>query len=119
MGQNADGSARCDRCGTWLAGFGVLYGMVCTDISSTGAVTQRIYCYANNCRSVVLAGLVNQPIATSGQPRCTDCGVPLPERSVEHAMLAADIDPAGSTMRQLTFCYVNQSRERLLAKGVL
>lgn len=115
MGLNADGSARCDRCGIWLAGYGVIYGMVCSDLDIVGAPRSRIYCYVNNCRGVVLAGMVNH----ADENRCTDDGTALTARSVSEAMLCTDLRPGADppTIRQMQFCYATGSRDRLVAKA--
>lgn len=121
MAQNADGTANCDRCRILLPGFGVIYGMVCNDLNQAGAVVGRIYCYQNNCRSIVMAGLLTNigPSQNPQLPACSDCGLVLNTRGVAEAMLATDIQPGLDTPRLLTFCYANGSRDRLVANAQL
>jgi hypothetical protein len=107
--QNPDGTSSCDRCGIALDGFGVLYGLVCVDLHGE-TLRELIFCYANDCRTAVLEGLVNYP--QSGV--CSHCGLELPVRSVSTAMLTSDILPVGDTARPLQFCYANGSRNQLL-----
>lgn len=117
MGHNTDGSATCDRCGIWLAGFGVRYGLVCTDTNlTTGAVRDWIFCYTNQCRAVVLTGFVNYPQNIGTVPtRCTDDDTKLDDRIVGTAMLACDMHPNDpGVVRYLQFCYETGSRDRFL-----
>ena len=122
MAKNPDGTATCDRCGIWLAGYGVLYGMVCTDLDATGGVRDWIFCYTNNCRSAVLSGMVLYPSDdNASRIRCYHCNMRLDTSSVAEAMLTFDLAPATipATVRTMTFCYINGSRDQLLAQAVL
>jgi hypothetical protein len=117
---NPDGSATCDRCGIWLAGFGVLYGMVCTDIDASGRVRDHIYCYTNQCRTAVLDGLVNYPQTTATETqKCTHCNRKLDGRSVAEAMLTQDVLPSSNNReaRSMAFCYANGGRDLLIAQA--
>jgi hypothetical protein len=98
----------------------VLYGLVCTDLDEAGAVRDWIFCYRNFCRTAVLEGLINFPATASDQERCVDCNVKLSARSVVDAMLTTDLAPNSfGEQRMLSFCYVNNSRNRLLANATL
>ncbi len=108
MTENADGTATCDRCGLGLPGYGVIFGMVISDITG-----DLIVCY--NCRPAVLAGLVNH----SGTERqCSHCGVEVAARVTPYASLVTDLAPGVDppTGRQLLFCVVNGSRDLFLAR---
>jgi ribosomal protein L37AE/L43A len=115
MGQNANGTATCDRCGVGRAGYGVLYGMVVTDLDEvTQDVNDLFVCYT--CRPTVLEGLLLA--GNVGPDQCTHCGLAFPVRAVEYGLLAADIAPGVTpeSLRQLFFCQVNGSRALFLAR---
>lgn len=114
---NENGTANCDRCGTPLDGYGVLYGLISTDLDADGMPVERIYCYVPGCRDAVIDGLVAYPFISSA-PACSTCQVPLPFRGTDNAMLAQDLNPDG-TARTLTFCYVNGHRDQFLTQGRL
>lgn len=110
---NPDGTAICDRCGLLLPGFGVLLGMIAVDLTAEAATRSRIFCYANDCRSAMLAGMVRYP----GDPTvCTHCGRPTP-RAVASAVLTFDLDPVDNLQewRGMGFCYDNGSAALLWA----
>jgi len=115
MAQNADGSATCDRCGIWLEGYGILYGLTCSELSGE-TVRNLIFCYRNSCRTVLLSGMVNFPQQATGVISCTHCNLALSARSVSAALLATDILPAtaGDVQRIMQFCYRNGSRDAFL-----
>lgn len=119
MAANADGSATCDRCGTVLPGLGVLYGMVTVDLIGEPTPHERsmIFCYVNNCRSVVLTGMINTPTLPTEPPACWDCGVSLSVNGIGEALIAADLAPVTGDPRTMAFCYVKRSREKLLANA--
>lgn len=108
MAENED-DATCDRCGLSLPGYGVLFGMLTTDLAS-GLVRSLIFCYANGCRDALLAGHLN---STSG---CTNCGTAL-QRGLDTALLAVDVDLSTDEdlTRPLAFCYANGCRDLVLA----
>lgn len=118
MARNSDGSATCDRCGIWLPGYGVLHGMVCTDLDGPN-VRSLIFCYRSNCRSYALGNLLAITPPMDGNLRCSHCGVILTARSVAQAMLTQDVQPNVDTPRALAFCYINHSRDLLLANAGL
>jgi hypothetical protein len=114
---NPDGTAECDRCRAHLAGFGVLYGLVCSRITPDGVET-LIFCYVNGCRTVALDGLVN--VVTSPDDvtvRCSDCGLVMADRSLATAMLATDLDASGEQARYLQLCYVTSAKQLLANVG--
>jgi hypothetical protein len=89
-----DGTATCDRCGVSLPGYGILYGLV------VDAGTLMIFCYVNDCRSIITSGLINY--TTPGV--CSNTGQPVILVSSE-ALVCADLDPVDPTqMRRLAFC---------------
>jgi hypothetical protein len=53
--QNPDGTTTCDRCGRELPGYGVIHGMICSDLGEDGQITNRIYCY-ETCRDAIVEG---------------------------------------------------------------
>lgn len=121
MGLTADGSCVCDRCGVWLPGMGVIEGLVTTDATPDGDIRRLIFCYRNNCRDHLLAGLVTtapDPSWLGSVAPCTHCGVAT-ERCVTAALLASDIDPdtptAGNT-RQMLFGHGCGGRDLLLGR---
>lgn len=57
MPENPDGTVICDRCGIPLDGYGVIHGMICSDLDENGEIIKRIYCYTNGCRDWILAGV--------------------------------------------------------------
>lgn len=114
--QNADGTATCDRCGFTSLGYGVLYGMVVTDLGeATGEIDNLFVCYS--CRPAVLQGLTS--FGNTDGTRCSHCGYTVPVRAVSYGLLAADLAPGvtPATQRSLIFCRVNGSatvfRDRL------
>jgi hypothetical protein len=86
--------------------------MVCTDLTPGGAVRDLIYCYANQCRSVVLDGFLRS--LGTDPLRCTDDNTRLNSRAVSDAMLAVDMQPASGEARLMQFCYATGSRDRFL-----
>lgn len=54
MAQNPDGTASCDRCGVNLPGYGVIHGMICSDLNGAGEIIDRIFCYENKCRDAIV-----------------------------------------------------------------
>jgi hypothetical protein len=109
MALNPDGTANCDRCGRFIDGYGVLYGMVSADLNDT-TVRNLIVCY-DECRPLVLDGLLRNNDPT----RCADCGIPA-IRAVSFGLLATDLDPITGDVRNLTFCYVNGSAAAYLSR---
>lgn len=57
MPELPDGTALCDRCGIELDGYGVIHGMICSDLNEDEEIVYRIYCYINGCRDWILAGV--------------------------------------------------------------
>ena len=113
MGQNANGTATCDRCGILLPGYGIINGIVCTDLTRTGAVVGRIFCYRNNCRTIMLTGMLNFPATDFN---CVHCNRAVTTRSLEEGMLTAELHPGSEgVVRSLLFCYANDSRDLFLA----
>jgi hypothetical protein len=51
--QNLDGTASCDRCGRQLEGYGVIHGMISSDLGSDGEIINRIFCY-ETCRDAIV-----------------------------------------------------------------
>lgn len=98
-----DGSTFCDGCQAVLAGYGVLYGMVLSNVEGEGLV-ERIYCYGNGCRDRVLGDRVRFDVTD----RCSTCGAVTP-RSVAVAALSVDLnpDPNNNGQRFATFCHAN------------
>lgn len=116
MPANPDGTAACDRCGTALDGYGVLYGLITSDLDVESAQRQLIFCYTYPCRDAVLVGLVNFPDSSG----CAACDLQFMARGVGEAMMTADLNPDGSGFaRNLAFCYVNGHRNQLLTQGDL
>lgn len=114
--QNPDGTAVCDRCRTHLDGYGVLYGLVTSDIDPAGAARERIYCYTYPCRDAVLDSMINFPDSLG----CATCDVQFGARGIGEAMLTVDLNPDESGLaRNLAFCYLNGHRDQLLTQGVL
>ena len=111
MAANANGTATCDRCEIVLPGYGVINGLVCTDLLN-GVIRNLIFCYRNNCRTVMLTGM----LAHLGKTGCTHCNAAIPTRGVASAMLASDLHPAadGDVERTMQFCYSNNSRTAFL-----
>jgi hypothetical protein len=102
-----DGSAECDRCAEPLAGYGVLTGLV-----ADNAGQLLIFCYVNECRSVVTHELIH--FTTAGV--CSTTGQSV-TRSSGDAIVAADLDPADPTSaRQLTFCRELGCADQFLAQ---
>jgi hypothetical protein len=112
---NEDGTATCGRCRRNLEGFGVLYGLICTDLDGNGEVVDRIFCYG--CRDHILSNMVAYPLIMS-PPVCTTCQEVLTTRSVSEAMLATDVNPDGTT-RLMAFCYKNGHRDQILSRARL
>jgi hypothetical protein len=98
----------CARCEVELDGYGVIYGMVCTDLDEDGAERGLIVCYVNGCRDLVLDGMVNY----TGAGECSTCGTAT-ARALSHAMLASDLDENGFG-RPLIFCYDQGHRDAIL-----
>ena len=116
MPANPDGTAACDRCGTYLDGYGVLYGLITSDIDPLGAARERIYCYTYPCRDAVLDTLIVFPDSAG----CATCDVQFAARGTGEAMMTADLNPDGSGLsRNLAFCYINGHRDQLFTQGVL
>lgn len=116
MPANPDGTAVCDRCGTALNGFGVLYGLITSDLDLEGAPRELIFCYTYPCRDAALASMINFPDSLG----CATCDVQFAVRGVGEAMMTADLNPDGSGFsRNLAFCYINGHRDQLLTQGVL
>lgn len=116
MARNGDGTATCDRCGIWLPGYGVLYGLITTDLTDKGQTRSLIFCYTNQCRTLVLEGFVNFP-APPDTPllRCTDDNTALARRGLSEALLAVDMHPGiAEHLRYMQFCYATGSRDRFL-----
>lgn len=110
---NADGTATCDRCRTDVPGYGVLYGLVSTDLDSTGGTVRRLFCYYHHCRDAALGDLINHQQSPDAPLACAACQVPL--SGVSDAMLCSDID--GDVVRSFAFCYVNGHRNQLLTQA--
>lgn len=107
-----DGITYCDRCRNPLpGGMGVISGLLCTVIlpGQTGP-TDFLFCYEHGCRDAALAGRLSYH-PTPGV--CDDCGVPVPDRALSLAMLAADV--FDGDLRTTTFCYANGSSAAVLA----
>lgn len=116
MAVDSDGRIVCDRCLIRLDGYGVLYGLIATDIDSDGAADDRIYCYQDGCRDVAIAGLDLYPNQIV-PPRCTTCLVDLPALSPAYGMICADLDPATGDSRRMAFCDVNGHHLQFLTQG--
>ena len=108
--QNADGTATCDRCGIGLPGYGVLHGMVITDVGDSGVILNLIVCY--NCRPIVLDGIM---IFDNGND-CNRCGLSTPYRAASFGILITDLAPAidPPEARYLFFSRENGCRDLLL-----
>ena len=116
MAANPDGTAVCDRCGTALDGFGVLYGLITSDVDPLGVGRERIHCYTYPCRDAALDSLINYPDSEG----CATCDIQFAARGVGEAMMTADLNPDGTGLaRNLAFCYINGHRDQLLTQGVL
>jgi hypothetical protein len=60
MALNPDGTADCTKCGATLPGAGVIHGLLVSSLNfTTGALDSYIFCYANGCAGLILAGHVN------------------------------------------------------------
>lgn len=115
MTVNDDGTANCDRCGTDLPGYGVLYGLICADLDPYNQTRALIYCYTAGCSTAATAGLIVYPYVAAA-PACSTCLTPFDYRGTDTAMLAVDLNGDG-TARNLTFCYVNGHRDQLLTQA--
>lgn len=59
MGMNADGTATCTRCGRELPAYGVIHGVLASQVSDEGVIENFIFCYEGGCGFEVLDGNLN------------------------------------------------------------
>lgn len=109
---NADGSHSCDRCGTGLPGYGVLYGLVASSIHD-GDLRTWLYCYANGCAGHVLF----RQVKAEGDDVCHRCGAEC-LRAPDTAVLTTDLPDQTQPPRMLTFCRAGGCADNVLARGV-